>query len=298
MANQVSIKKFRNSLTEFRTHVSKHFGHRFVLNGHDPKCNPMSWMNGSPSRSKGIDADLVLIFEDRTKKTASKPGPYGDRPLYDSIGFSFNQSDDDPTKMDVSFSSKKDGEILSGEFYSEDLFRELIKDVNREFRTNGVPESRYDLMQALKVFWDNAEKGITPLNPKKSLSEVLGDNEEKIPALFAKIQRLTKETSPKYLKLNKLKTQVNVDIDNSDEAKEIKALEKQIKKLRSDMKKKKQVMMDESGATALEEEIASNDRQIKESKVEIRRTSDALMRKTPKSGPVRNELEQWLSKHF
>lgn len=298
MANHVSIKKFRNSLTEFQSHIAEHFGYRFSLNGHDPKYNPMAWMDRSPSQSKGVDADLVIIFEDRKKKTASKPGPYGDRPIYDSIGFSFNQNDSDPAKVDVAFSSKKDGEIKSGEFYSEDVFRDLIKEVNREFRNNGVPKSRFDLMKTLTVFWDNPEKGITPLNPKKSLSEILGDNEKKIPALFEKAQKLTKKNTTTYLKLSKLKTKVNVETDNFPEWKEIKALEKQIKQLRADVKKKKKHLMDESGATALETKMESDEREIKEAKSEIRRVSDALMRKTPKSGPVRNVLEQWLSKYL
>lgn len=300
MANHVSIKTFRNSLDEFADHIKAFYGHRYTLNGHKPKYDPTAWLDDMPSRSKGVESDLVVIFEDRKQVTARKPSrlnPKG-RPVYNSIAFSFNQNEDDTSKMEVSFSMKFAGKIESGQFYSEDLFRKLIKEVNRIFRTEGEPKSRDELMKVLTIFWNNPQEGIKPLKPKKDLSELLGDDADKIPAMHKRIQHLKRENTTDFLAANKLRKEVETEIAQCQEAKEIAELEGRIKKLRSAMKKRKARLKDESGMTDLERKISEREKEIWSFSKKINETYARLKKHTPKSGPVRQALVDWFSKYL
>lgn len=301
MSTNVSIKKFKHSLDEFHDHIRPFYRHRYVLNGHEPKYNPMAWMDSDmPTSSRGVNADLVLIFEDRGKVTGRKPSPNRPkgRPLYDSIGFSFNQDDDDPSKVEVCFSIKASGELKSGPFLSEDLFRDLLKGINRTFRNDGAPKTHRELMKALEIFWKNPEQGIEPVKPKASVLELLGDQAEKIPALHNRINLLTVRNIEDHKKIGKLNKELKVEMQECEEAKEIARLEKQIKKLRSEMKKRKSTLKDKKGITELEKATNKRDSEIRSMKDQIESTFLKLKKKVPKSGPVINELKTWFSKYM
>lgn len=297
MTSPVSIKKYRNSLKEFEQHIEPHFNSRYSLNGCMPSHNPMAWISGGDNYSKGVDADLIVIFADKRNPVGEKPTHRGSRKIFDSVAFSFNSSPESNGGMDVIFSFKKNGEITSSQSYPETVFRELIRRVNRTFRNDGVPESREDLMDVLGIFLNNEEFGIEPFDPNKTLVEILGVEGEHIEALCEESQEHLDRAKKDAVTLEKLSSEVDLEIDGSDEAKEIEDLQQKIAHLRRKMNRNRQEKLAERGANELRASISEARKIIDSSLSNFQETSKVILRRVPHDGPSRENVESWLRKH-
>lgn len=298
MASHVTIQKYRNSLTEFQKHVEPHFNKRVVLHGHESRYNPMGWVNvDSPEYTRGVQSDLILIYQDHRNPVGRKPTQLGERNIYNSIAFSFNQDDDDPTRVSVSFSFKENGEITSSEFYPESVFRDLIRQINRTFRNEGVPKSRADLMKALGLFLDNEEAGVYPFDPEQNLNELLGAEGEHIEALSEQIHATSTFIRESCTKLEKLSSVIAMEMDASPEAEQIRELQKKIDLLRAKQKRNKKARLKEDGAEELELAIEDARSQVNEWIKDLNETARDLKRKTPPGSLLRENFESWFNKH-
>lgn len=297
MTNPVSIQKYRNSLNEFQQHIQPHFNNRFSLNGGMSRYNPMAWVSGSNGYSRGVDAELIVIFEDKRNPVGEKRSNSKSHKIYDSIAFSFNQSSDVNGGMDVIFSFKKKGKITSSQSFPEAVFRELIRRVNRTFRNEGVPESRKDLMSIFNVFLNNDEFGIETFDPNKSLPEILGAEGDHIEALYSEGQKQTNRLKNDKFRLEKLDSEVRIEIGGSPEAKQIQELRDKIGYLERKMRRDREKLLAERGGDDLKASISEAKDLINNCRKDSLEASSTILRRVPRGSAIRDNVESWLLKH-
>lgn len=300
MTTPVSIKTYRDILKEFQGHIAKLFGTRYVLNGHEPKHNPMAWRFGDgsvDSESRGVTTDLLLIFENRDKATARlNIGRWKERPLYDNIAFAFNADSNDPSGLVVSFSTRTNGVIEGGTRFSGDVFREQLKDINRRFRNDGRPKTRKHLMSILERFVDNPELGIEPFVPDADISLVRDRYESELIAMSEEIAAESDDLKAMNYVRDDILRIVEDKINQSEEAKLIRELEQKIEALKEQVERRQKALFEEY-------EFAKKDKLIAKKKMTLhhldrkRRERISAIQLHAPSGYNRAQmraLDQWL----
>lgn len=262
MGTPLSIKQYRDILREFQDHIKGQFDVRYVLNGHKPRHNPMAWrfLEIQEPESRGVKTDLLVLFENRDVWTAELDlGRYRSRPLFDNIAFAFNADETDPSGIKVSFSTRTNGAIEGSTEFSADLFKDLLKQVNRTFRNDGRPTSREQLMETLSVFMDNPEVGIHPFKPSVDISLVTDRYEPQLTEVCSKLKAESQSLQSLKDEKARVYTEVSKEIETSDEAKQIKELERKLKALREELSEKEARLLEERGYKANDDKISDKD---------------------------------------
>lgn len=244
-----SIKRYKDLIQRFEAFIKPHFGTRYTLVRAEPKSNPMAWASNAPSMSKGVDSDLILIFEDRTKSVGSvQVDRFTERSVYDSVAFSFNWKDEESDDLSVAFSIKQDGVITSSTPFDTEIFRELLRQINRTFANEGVPKDQQTLLWRMQaVFMENSEHHIEIFDETRAVKNLLGKDANKPEKLIKELQSARDNLSEAEAQISRIVHLVDQESKTSPEAMEIQRLEKKLKLLRSQLKRNKEKSEKEKG---------------------------------------------------
>lgn len=294
-----SIKRFKHSLSELEHHVSGHFNNRYSLNRSEPKYKPYAWSDGSNSRTRGVESDVIVIFEDRRRSVGErKISDYVSQSIYDSFAFSFNRILEGSDKLTVTFSTKLNGTITSSTTFSEELFRSLIRELNRKFRNEGVPKDRQTLLWRLQAFFmNNPDKGIEPFDQDKALLQVLGKDGEEVIRLKDRVRAARTREEKVHNEISQLHQAINQEALTSEETLKIQRLEKEIKDLRKKLSaQKKDAFKSRGGAKLVDEEKkAISDRAEAESK--LTKASYRIKQRMPADTASKQAVFKWLQEN-
>lgn len=295
----VSIKRYSDSLREFEQHVSGHFDHRLSLIGTKSKDRPLSWRDNSPSRTKGVESDLIVIFEDRSKVVKKeKLGRFKERPVYDSFAFSFNRESDDSDALIVSYSTRIDGEIASSTPFSESVFRDLIREINRNFRNDGVPKDRQTLLWRLSaVFMENPGHGIRPFDSDEALDAILGKDRDEALRLKGVIEEADKDALETKAELSRIQCQIEQEANQSAEAIEIQRLEKEIEKLKKKIGRKKSEAFKARGGKDLAQKENHDIEKGNEARRTLFKVIESIQQRAPSDPASKSSVQKWLDQN-
>lgn len=291
-----SIKRYKDLIHRFEVFIKPHFGHRYILVRAEPKHNPMAWAIGAESRTKGVDSDLILIFEDRTQSVGTiQVDRYTERPVYDSVAFSFNWKDEESDDLSVAFSIKQGGTVTSSTPFDTDVFRELMRQINRKFATEGVPKDRQTLLWRLQsMFMENDEHHIEVFDETQAVKALLGKDGNKPDKLKKELSQARDKIAQADQEISRIRQLVDQESKTSPEAMEIKRLEKKLTLLRSQLKRNKAKAEKEKGIEQWEAQL--EDSREEESKIagKLRKLGDKLNSLAQGHPSSRKAIKEWI----
>lgn len=291
-----NIKRHKDSLKELEQHVSGHFGRRYSLTATESRYRPMSWQDGSASRTKGVESDLIVIFEDNSKPvghiTLSR---FDEKPIYDSFAFSFNRISEDSDELLVSYSTKINDKIESGTPFSQETFRDLLRGLNRRFREEGAPKDRQTLLWRLQaVFLDNPEAGIQPHDESGALNKVLGKDKEVILGLKDRIREADAEWMEAHSQISALQSVIAQEANTSPEAMAIKRLQNEIKALKKTLARKEKESFKRRGGDKWVEQEKRADQERAKASDKLAKTVQKITDRLPSDTASRKAVRRWL----
>lgn len=294
-----SIKRHKEAFKALEQRVAGHFGHRYSLTKTESKYREMSWQDGSASRTKGVESDLIVIFEDDSRVVEKiKTSRFNTKNIYDSFAFSFNRVSEDSDEMSVTYSTKINNEIRSSTPFSQDVFRDLLRAINRYFREEGVPKDRQTLLWRLNSFFmENKESGIQPYDQSDALNKVLGKDRDLIVSLNKRGREIQDHWMQTSAEISHLQSIIDQEAKTSPEALAITRLQNEIKALREKMAKKKKDEFKRRGGDKLVEQEKRYKADADAVSTKLMKTVESVNSRIPADPATKSGVRHWLEEN-